>query len=417
MATSNTHTELLRFSVVGSVDNGKSTLIGRLLLDGKILKVDQLESIKERDHYNLARVTDGLAREREEGITIDVAYRYFQTPNRRYIICDCPGHEEFTPNMCSGTSQVDAAIVIVDATTEITKQTKRHLLISSLLGARSLIICINKLDIVSDPQRIFEKYSREVQDYLKDIKVETHYLPISALQGDNIISKGSFDWYKGSTLLEKLESLPIKTDHSKMLKTRARIIDYSPQDHIAHLTVDSGFLSREQELLAFPGAHKVKVNQIHHYSDHHPAKHSDSFVAGSSLNVSLNLPAKGISLLCEDDKEVRECQQLSAMIIWFDTSPLIQNRSLILKGRYNQLEVTASELEAHLDIETKSFLKGPHEIKANQLARVSLTHTSDQKILLIHDAKQKLELNEMILICPKTSRTLGALIVRDFLAD
>ncbi len=412
MAISSEHTKLLRFSVVGSVDNGKSTLIGRLLFDSKMLKDDQLESIKEDNHYNLARVTDGLSREREEGITIDVAYRYFQTSKRRYIICDCPGHEEFTPNMCSGTSQVDAAIVIVDSTTQVTTQTKRHLLISALLGARSLIICVNKLDLANNPEQVFYEYSKKIKDYLSEIEVETHFLPISALKGHNIVSNQDMKWFDGPTLLELLETLPVRADHVKQLRMTARVLATDLSSKTTHVRIDSGVLRPGQKLYCYPNEEEVKVNEIYQYGD----LRQSEFGPGSVVNLTLSSTFDQTLLLAENSDSVRVSEELSAMIIWFSERPLKISDEIILKGRYNEVLTYVESLQSQIDVETKTLLENPHSVESNQLARLTLRTHQNQSIYLIENEASELELNEMILICPKTHMTLGALIIRDFLS-
>lgn len=411
MATSKDKTQLLRFSVVGSVDNGKSTLIGRLLLDGKMLKDDQLGSIKEGDHYNLARITDGLARERTEGITIDVAYRFFQTHGRRYIICDCPGHEEFTANMCSGTSQVDAAVVLVDATTSVTTQTKRHLLISALLGARSLIICINKLDLKENPQKVFERYREEIKEYLCGIEVETYYLPISALQGMNIVAKNGLEWDRGPTLLEVLESLPTRVAHQNTELTSLRVLASSHESDVLRVKVESGVLSPQTPLYAYPGATPCHVKETFHLD----APSKDQFPVGSTISMTLDSEVSDPSFLCQSSAQVKILDELTAMVIWFGPNTLRSGDEVLLKGRFHQGMARVEKLLSLIDINARSLGDSPFEVTPNQLARVSFKDLSKHSIHLVEFDLNIREKNEMIIICPRTNLTVGALIVRDFL--
>src|SRR5690554_3507043 len=207
--------DLLRFTTAGSVDDGKSTLIGRLLYDSKSIFEDQMEAIewssknKGDDYTNLALLTDGLAAEREQGITIDVAYRYFSTPKRKFIIADTPGHLEYTRNMVTGASTANLAIILVDARQGMIEQTCRHSFIASLLGIKHLVLCVNKMDLVDYKEEAFNKIVDQYKNFSSKLGVpDIHYIPISALYGDNVVNKSeNMDWYKGSTLLYSLENV------------------------------------------------------------------------------------------------------------------------------------------------------------------------------------------------------------------
>ncbi|MDR1675656.1 MAG: GTP-binding protein, partial [Tannerella sp.] len=216
--------DLLRFTTAGSVDDGKSTLIGRLLYDSKSIFEDQLEAVRtasERlgnDEVNLALLTDGLRAEREQGITIDVAYRYFATPRRKFIIADTPGHIEYTRNMVTGASNADAAIILVDARNGIIEQTKRHSYIASLLRLDNVILAVNKMDLADFSQEVFDRIKSEYTAIARILKLENvHYIPISAYHGDNVVNKSDkMPWYEGETLLHLLESLPVKEGLDKL---------------------------------------------------------------------------------------------------------------------------------------------------------------------------------------------------------
>ena len=214
--------DLLRFTTAGSVDDGKSTLIGRLLYDSKSIFEDQLEAIetasqkKGEENINLALLTDGLRAEREQGITIDVAYRYFATPNRKFIIADTPGHIQYTRNMVTGASTDNLAIILVDARNGIVEQTKRHSFIASLLGIPHIVYCINKMDLVNYNKQDYEKLKSDLVGFSSKLKTkDVRFIPISALNGDNVVNRSKhMDWYEGSTLLHTLENIHIASDHN-----------------------------------------------------------------------------------------------------------------------------------------------------------------------------------------------------------
>ncbi len=215
-----TQMELLRFTTAGSVDDGKSTLIGRLLLDSKSIFEDQLEAVmhtskkKGYEHVDLSLLTDGLKAEREQGITIDVAYRYFATPRRKFIIADTPGHIQYTRNMVTGASSTNLALILIDARKGVVEQTNRHSFIASLLGISHIIVCINKMDLVDYNEEVFENVAAEYKKLASKLEVkDIHFIPISALKGDNVVEKSTrMDWYKGPTLMYLLENIHISSD-------------------------------------------------------------------------------------------------------------------------------------------------------------------------------------------------------------
>lgn len=216
------NTELLRFTTAGSVDDGKSTLIGRLLYDSKSIFEDQYELIREvserrgEEGVNLALLTDGLKSEREQGITIDVAYRYFATPKRKFIIADTPGHIQYTRNMVTGASTANVALVLIDARQGVVEQTRRHAIIASLLQIPHLVICINKMDLVEYSEKVYEEIKEDFEGFASKLDVaDVHFIPISALNGDNVVNRSTnMAWYEGSTLMYYLENVHIGSDHN-----------------------------------------------------------------------------------------------------------------------------------------------------------------------------------------------------------
>lgn len=415
MATSNFEREsidLLRVSFIGSVDNGKSTLIGRLLLDSHMLKLDQLEQIREGEgKFNLARVTDGLRDERAQGITIDVAYRFFQTAKRRFIICDCPGHEQYTANMCSGTSQVDAALVLLDATTQITKQSKRHLIISSMMGPKTLILGINKLDLVSHSEELYYQIQAEVQQLLNNHPFErVIFVPISALKGYNVVSNNGLSWYNGPSLLEILESIPHSHQEQRNLPLRASVQDiYTHEaegkyERYYRLKIESGTLSLEQNVALYPSEVKTKIKSIL------TAHSSDLKMAQTGQCVDVNFTSelsttRGEVLACRERAlEVR--QEIQATIFWFNKTPAHAKLKLIVKTRNSECLAQITDVHSVLDLDDQLYKSTCSELGQNEIGRLSL-QTATPIVVDSHDLGVRAT-SRFILICPQTHQTLGA---------
>jgi len=256
--------DLLRFSTAGSVDDGKSTLIGRLLHDSKQIYEDQLASVKKASgkinadlEIDFALVTDGLKAEREQGITIDVAYRYFSTPKRKFIIADTPGHEQYTRNMATGASTANLAIVLIDARNGVLTQSKRHAFISSLLGIPHMVVAINKMDIVNYSEEVFERIKKEFSEFASKLNIrDLHFIPMSALNGDNVVepSPGNMPWYKGQCLMELLENIYIGSDRNLIdLRFPVQYVIRPTQDFRGYSgRVASGIIRKGDEIMVMP---------------------------------------------------------------------------------------------------------------------------------------------------------------------
>ena len=268
--------DLLRFTTAGSVDDGKSTLIGRLLYDSKSIFEDQLEAVeassKNRgDEYtNLALLTDGLSAEREQGITIDVAYRYFSTPKRKFIIADTPGHIQYTRNMVTGASTANLAIILVDARQGVLEQTRRHTFLANLLGIKHVAVCINKMDLVGYSQETFETIVEDYKNFSSKLDIpDIHYIPISALFGDNVVDKSTkMDWYQGATLMHTLENVQISSDHNHVdarfpiqYVIRPQSHDYPDYRGYAG-RVAGGIFKPGDEVIALPSGLTTKITTI-----------------------------------------------------------------------------------------------------------------------------------------------------------
>jgi sulfate adenylyltransferase subunit 1 len=364
----------LRCATAGSVDDGKSTLIGRLLLDARALMTDQLDHIEQASarrglaRTDLALVTDGLRAEREQGITIDVAWRYFATPRRRFILADAPGHVQYTRNMVTACAGADAAIVLVDgrrqgaAGTPLAEQTRRHLFIARLLGVRSLVVLVNKLDAVDEPRRVFEKLTDDVERFLARLPPaarpsETHFVPISALAGDNVVEpSASMDWYRGPTVLSLLESLPAG-DVDRRAPARLPI-QWTVRPHREDLPdyrgyagrLASGTLGVGDRVVALPSGRSSRVRGIETLSGEGSAA-----VAGESIIVQLDDELdleRGELLVRADEASPAVVTDWTADLAWLDDAPARTNGTYLVKHGTREVRATLSEVIGHYDVET-----------------------------------------------------------------
>lgn len=409
-------TELLRFTTAGSVDDGKSTLIGRLLYDSKSIFEDQYDLIKatsERrgeEGVNLALLTDGLKAEREQGITIDVAYRYFATPKRKFIIADTPGHIQYTRNMVTGASTANAALILIDARNGVVEQTRRHAFIASLLQIPHLVVCINKMDLVDYQQDAYEKIKQEFTAFASKLDVnDIHFVPISALKGDNVVNKSeNMSWYGGSTLLYYLENVHIASDHN--------FIDCRfPVQHVIRPNTDEhhdyrGYAGRVAGGV-FKKGDKVTI---------HPSGFTSTIKKINTFDGELEkaYPPMSVTILLEDeidisrgDMIVREnnqatvTQDLEVMVCWFNQKPLQ------VRGKYTILHTTKDarcmikDIRYKLDINTLHRNEEDKTVGMNDIARVVLRTTQP----LFTDAYRKNRITgALIFVDEGTNETVGA---------
>ena len=409
-------TELLRFTTAGSVDDGKSTLIGRLLYDSKSIFEDQYEAVKatsERrgdEGVNLALLTDGLKSEREQGITIDVAYRYFATPKRKFIIADTPGHIQYTRNMVTGASTANVALILIDARKGVVEQTKRHAIIASLLQIPHLVVCINKMDLVDFDQGAYEKIHEEFSHFAAKLDInDVHFIPISALLGDNVVNRSTrTDWYEGPTLIYYLENVHIGSDHN--------FIDCRfPVQYVIRPNTDAyhdyrgysgriagGVFKKGDEVMALPSGFTTKIKKI------------DSFDG----ELKEAFPPMSVTFLLEDDLDVSrgdmivrvnnvpdQIQDLDVMICWFNNIPLRE------RGKYTILHTTqearcfVKEVHYKMDINTLHRNMEDRNVNMNDIARVLLRTTKP----LFVDAYRKNRLTgSIILVDEATNETVAA---------
>jgi sulfate adenylyltransferase subunit 1 len=409
-------TELLRFTTAGSVDDGKSTLIGRLLYESKAIFEDQLEAVKKASErsgdgeINLALLTDGLKSEREQGITIDVAYRYFSTPNRKFIIADTPGHIQYTRNMVTGASTANAALVLVDARKGVQEQTRRHAFIASLLQIPHLVVCINKMDLVDYAEEVYQQIRQEFELFAAKLDVkDIHFIPVSALKGDNIVNRSeNMPWYQGSTLLYYLENVHIGSDENLIdprfpVQYVIRPLTDAHHDYRGYAgRVASGIFRKGDEVLLLPSGFTTRIRRIDTYDG----------------ELEEAVPPMSVTLLLKDDFDlgrgdmiVREhnkpevTQDIEVMICWFSDRPLQPNGKYILKHTGSEVRCIIREVRYKLDINTLSRNQHDLNIGMNDIARVFLRTT---RPLFTDSYRKNRTTGSLILIDEATNETAGA---------
>lgn len=407
----------LRFATVGSVDDGKSTLIGRLLYDSKSIFEDQLEHIesvsKRRgdDYVDLSLLTDGLRAEREQGITIDVAYRYFATPKRSFIIADCPGHIQYTRNMITGASNVDLAIVLVDARSGILEQTRRHSLLVSLLGVPHLVICVNKMDLVDYEQEVFNSIREEFEAFASRLDLQdVTFLPISALAGDNVVSRSvNMPWFEGPTLLHHLENVYTASDENR-IDTRFPVqYVIRPQradtpDYRGYAgCVAGGVIGVGDEIMVLPSGLTTTVTGIDS-----PSGPLTEASPGKAVTLLLadDLSITRGDMICRPHNRPRQSQDLEAMLCWMDdVNPMQANKIYTIKHTTRVVRAKITSVLYRLDISHLHRETGVNSLVMNEVGRVALHTTSP---LFYDDYHQNRTTGCFIVIDESTGQTAGA---------
>ncbi len=379
--------ELLRFNTCGSVDDGKSTLIGRLLYDSKSIMEDQMEALERSaditggGQVNLANLTDGLRAEREQGITIDVAYRFVATPRRKFIVADTPGHVEYTRNMVTGASTANLSIVLVDARNGVIEQTRRHSYVSALLGIPHIIFAVNKMDLVDWSEARFREIREGIESFLPklDLFKDVKFVPISALEGDNVvIFSDKTPWYEGPTLLGHLESVHIASDWNlNGFRFPVQWVNRpnNPTDKSLHDfrglsgQIAGGIVKVGQEVLALPSGQKSCVKEIWTYDG----------------SIEEAFCPQSVTILLEDDLDISrgDClvaldplpghdSELSARICWMNARPLTSGKKYLLKHGAQVIQAMVSKLESKIDIETYEPELSPQELKMNDIGEIRI---------------------------------------------
>ena len=376
--------DLLRFTTAGSVDDGKSTLIGRLLYDCKSIFEDQWEAVEQSsrqrgdENVNLALLTDGLRAEREQGITIDVAYRYFATPKRKFIIADTPGHIQYTRNMVTGASTANLAIILIDARHGVIEQTCRHSFIASLLQIQHIIVCVNKMDLVDWSADRFNEIVAGYKEFASRLEVpHIDFIPISALLGDNVVERsGNMDWYQGSPLLYTLETMYIGNEHNHVdarFPVQWVIRPHSDEWHDFRGyagRVAGGVFKPGDEVTVMPSGFQSRVKGIHDI-------HGDVAEAFAPMSVTVTLEdeidiSRG-DMIVKQNNPPQSSQQIEAMICWFSSEADLQERGrYTLRHTTNDVKCLVKELKYKMDINSLHKLEDDREVRLNDIARVSL---------------------------------------------
>lgn len=408
--------ELLRFTTAGSVDDGKSTLIGRLLYDSKAIFEDQYEAIRAssekrgEEYVNLALLTDGLRAEREQGITIDVAYRYFATPTRKFIIADTPGHIQYTRNMVTGASTANLAIILVDARKGVGEQTMRHAYIASLLRIPHIVVCVNKMDLVDYAQDQFESIRADFENFATKLDtVDVHFIPISALKGDNVVDRStSMDWYQGPTLLYLLETIHIGNDHNLVdarfpVQYVIRPMSTEHHDYRGYAgRVAGGIFKPGDAVTVLPSGFSTKVKSI----DTLEGSLEEAF-APQSVTITLEDEidiSRGDMIVKEEDAPTVS-QDLDVMLCWMNERQLQPNGKYALKHTSRDVRCVVKSVDHKINISTLENITGDLHVGLNDIARVKLRTTAP----LFYDSyKRNRNTGSLILIDEATNETVAA---------
>ena len=408
--------DLLRFMTAGSVDDGKSTLIGRLLYDSKQVLDDQLEHVAEvsrrrgETELDLALLTDGLRAEREQGITIDVAYRYFKTPARRFIIADCPGHQQYTRNMVTGASTADLAIVLLDARKGALEQSKRHIFISALLGIPHVVVAVNKMDLVDYDQERFEEIVADFAPFIDKLGVNDYVeIPISALRGDNVVHRSErMPWYKGSQLLAHLEQVEVSYDHPDKVPARFPVqwvirTGGSRGEYRGYAgQIASGSLREGEEVVVLPAGQRTRIAAIDTYD-------GELQEAVAPLSVTLRLEddlevARG-AMICAVAEPPAVSRELEADVCWLTSEPLRAGSRYVIKHTTCSAIARIEGLIDRVEVDTFEREPEPSELKLNDIGRVAL-RTSEP--IAFDPYSHNRRTGSFILIDEATNATAGA---------
>jgi len=412
----NCEAELLHFATAGSVDDGKSTLIGRLLVDAKGVYEDQLNAAenfnqkKGGEGLDLALLTDGLQAEREQGITIDVAYRYFATPKRKFIIADTPGHEQYTRNMVTGASTADLAIVLIDARKGLLTQSFRHAYLSNLLGIRHIVVAINKMDLVDYSEEVYNKIHADVSDFANRLAMpRVECVPLSALQGDMVVSRGdNMDWYTGRTLLDILETTPISESVTeKSFRFPVQLVSRPQTDELHDFRgymgrIEAGVVNVGDEITVFPSGLQSKIKEILTFDGQ-----LDSAFAPQSVTLTLEdeIDITRGDMLVSGTQTPRVEKQLRAKLCWLNEEPLAVRKKYELKHGTNSVKALITNIEYKIDVNTLAHDESVEELQLNEIAEVTI---KVQKPLVCDAYTDNRTTGNFILIDTETNNTVAA---------
>lgn len=411
--------KLLRFTTAGSVDDGKSTLIGRLLYDSKSIYQDQIDAVEKTsnekgyDYVDLSLLTDGLKSEREQGITIDVAYRYFSTPKRKFIIADTPGHIEYTRNMVTGASTANLALILIDARKGLVEQTHRHAFIASLLRIPHAVVCVNKMDLVDYDQGVFENIVSDFKKFTAKLDIkDIQFVPISALKGDNVVDRSSnMNWYEGETLLYKLENVHISSDINFVdcrfpIQTVIRPHTLENQDFRGFAgRIESGIFKPGDKIKSLPSGFvstikTIELNGVPISEAHAP------------LSVSMTLTdevdnSRG-DMIVRENNLPNVGQDIEVLVTWFNSKSLHMRTKVIVRHTTNECMAIVKSILYKIDINTFHRIENIEKLEMNDIGRISI-RTSRQ---LFYDSyKKNRQTGSLILIDEQTNETIAAGII------
>ena len=412
--------ELLRFTTAGSVDDGKSTLIGRLLYDSKSIFEDQVAQIEATsakrglDHVDLSLFTDGLKDEREQGITIDVAYRYFATPKRKFIIADTPGHVQYTRNMVTGASTANLALILVDARKGVIEQTKRHTFIASLLQIPHVFVCINKMDLVDYSQEAYDRVVKEYTDFAAKLNVQdVRFIPMSALHGDNVVTRSEhMTWYEGGTLLHNLETVHISADYNLRdcrfpVQTVIRPHTDEYHDFRGYAgRVAGGIFKKGDKVVALPSGLESTISGIHTLTGE-----LDEAFPPMSVTITLedDIDISRGDMLVRSENRPDGQQDLDVMLCWLNATPPRPRAKYVLKQTTADARAMITEIQYKMDINTLHRLEEDKDIKMNDIARVKIRST---KPIFADEYNQNRVTGSLILVDEATNETVAAGMIR-----
>lgn len=408
--------QLLRFTTAGSVDDGKSTLIGRLLYDSKSIFEDQLEAVeassakKGFDYVDLSLLTDGLKSEREQGITIDVAYRYFATPKRKFIIADTPGHIQYTRNMVTGASTANLALILIDARKGLVEQTFRHSFIASLLKIPHIIVCVNKMDLVNYDEKVYEKIVEDYKAFSSKLEVsDIQFVPISALVGDNVVNRSeSMDWYQGATLMHMLETVHIESDYNHIDSRFPVQYVVRPQSKEYHDfrgyagRVAGGIFRPGEEVLVLPSGFQSKIKDIY-FGD----KKLDEAFAPMSVTITLEdeIDISRGDIISKPNNHPSSEQDIDLMLCWMNQRPVNLNSKFYVRHTTREVRGVLKEIQYKLDINSLHRLENVEQLLMNDIARVKIRTAQP----LFYDSYRKNRITgSVILVDEGTNETVAA---------
>ena len=416
--------ELLRFTTAGSVDDGKSTLIGRLLYDSKSIFEDQLQAVKDAskrlggdDEVNLALLTDGLRAEREQGITIDVAYRYFATPKRKFIIADTPGHIEYTRNMVTGASTADVAIILIDARNGIIEQSKRHSYIAALLQIPNVIIAVNKMDLVDFSEEVYNSIKTEYLSIAEKLELKhTFFIPISAKEGDNVVeASGRTPWYKGETLLHLLETLPVRQDESRLparFPVQFVIRPHSDKFHdyrgYAGRLAGGIFKTGDAVTVLPSGTHSIiaAIDEAGKTIDEAFTPQSVTLRLADNIDIS-----RGDLIVKQNDVQPQVSSNVSLLVCWLNHKPLNVGGKYIIRHATDETRAIVKEVRYKVNINSLENLTDDKTMNMNDIAHITI---KTLKPLKYDDYSKNRTTGSLVLIDEATFETVGAgMIVSD----